>query len=77
MMKLLQFSGCLGNCHRRKARLCELYFIDDFSYVEIARFTNLSPTTVEKPHSLVYDHPAQLHDPNPKPRCRISYRFAQ
>ena len=31
----------------KQARLCELYFIDDFSYREIARFTNLSPTTVK------------------------------
>ena len=31
----------------RQAQLCALYFIDDFSYEEIARFTNLSPTTVK------------------------------
>ena len=31
----------------KEARICALYFIDDYSYVEIARFTNLSPTTVK------------------------------
>ena len=31
----------------RQRGLCELYFIYDYSYDEIARFQNLSPTTVK------------------------------
>ena len=31
----------------RQRSLCELYFINDYSYDEIARFQNLSPTTVK------------------------------